>query len=102
MMNEREFAQFEAANRAAVRAVKSYRARRNTSLRDTPLARFYRPVRALYQGLSRKAGFAASLVSIEHLRHHRLAEYGPPCRNCGLPLRTAEAKLCAACGAPAA
>jgi hypothetical protein len=99
MMNEREFAQFRAASTAAVRAIKNHRARRGTSLRDTPVARFYSPARALYREFSRKAGLKAPLVSIDHLPQHRLADYGPPCKSCGLPLRTPRAKMCAACGA---
>src|SRR6266446_1890779 len=91
MMNESEFAQFDSANTAAVRRIKDYRARRNTSLGETPLARFHRPVRALYREFSHKAGLKAPLVDFYHLRQHRLADYGPPCKHCGLPLRTPEA-----------
>ena len=29
---------------------------------------------------------------------HRLADYGPPCGRCGVPLRTQKATFCAACG----
>lgn len=32
--------------------------------------------------------------------HHRLGLYGPACGNCGKPLRTPVARVCAACGAP--
>jgi len=36
------------------------------------------------------------------LWHHRILVYGPPCTHCGKPLRTRQAKLCAACGEPRA
>jgi len=34
------------------------------------------------------------------LWHHRASLYGPPCANCGKPLRTPRAIICAACGEP--
>jgi len=30
--------------------------------------------------------------------HHRIAQYGPPCENCGKPYRTPQASFCIACG----
>jgi hypothetical protein len=30
--------------------------------------------------------------------HHYTSHYGPPCSNCGKPLRTKRASYCAACG----
>lgn len=32
------------------------------------------------------------------IMHHRIAQYGPPCENCGKPYRTQKASLCPACG----
>jgi hypothetical protein len=32
------------------------------------------------------------------IMHHQIAQYGPPCENCGKPYRTPSASFCAACG----
>lgn len=32
------------------------------------------------------------------IMHHSIAQYGPPCENCGKPYRTPKASFCAACG----
>jgi hypothetical protein len=39
-------------------------------------------------------------TNVNALWHHRACQFGSPCRNCGKPLRTPRAKLCAECGAP--
>jgi hypothetical protein len=39
-------------------------------------------------------------TNINALYHHVISLYGPPCSNCGKPLRSPRARFCAACGEP--
>lgn len=98
MMDETEFAEVHSAYTEAIRKMKSYRARSDATIAQAE-AKFHPPVWALYRRLAANTGTEAPPVQLDHLMKHRLADYGPPCTKCGLPLRTPEAKLCAACGA---
>jgi hypothetical protein len=40
-------------------------------------------------------------TNVTAIWHHRASLYGPPCRQCGKPLRTPDARACAECGAAA-
>ncbi len=95
MLDEGEFAEVRDAHRQGTQAIKGYRERHGATLRETPIASLHHPVREAYKRLTGATGFNA-----DHILKHRLALYGPPCSTCGKPLRTPEAALCAACGAP--
>jgi hypothetical protein len=57
------------------------------------LARRLWPLSAAYEMFTGVAGTNPNAVA-----HHRVSIYGPPCPECGKPLRTPRARCCAACG----
>ena len=98
MLDEDEWQEMEAALRAGIRNLKARRAAIGASLaevtEDEQLQAQYADALDLYERLT---GYRETNPLA--LWHHRASLYGPPCSNCGKPLRTPPAKLCAACGA---
>ncbi|WP_224240340.1 hypothetical protein [Hyalangium gracile] len=62
---------------------------------NSPLRERFLPMLEEYKRLTGMAETNPNAVV-----HHRLSLYGPPCAACGKPLRTPQARHCAACGAP--
>lgn len=106
MLEEPEWEEVMEADRAAGDRLNAATASRRVPL--TGAGSFARISEA-----EREARFAPMLAAYERLTrfhetnpaaiwHHRVSLYGPPCQQCGRPLRTPEARFCAACGAPRA
>ena len=93
MLTEAEWARVAPLLANPVQQIKQYRQDHGCSLAEAQL-QFGQDALALYEAMT---GFRGSTVSA--LFHHRLSLFGPPCHACGLPLRTAQANWCAACGA---
>jgi hypothetical protein len=94
MLDEGEWAEVEELLHAGRRSIKDYRQRYDLPLAEVATAEWSAPALNAYE---RVTGHRET--DPEALRHHRLSLYGPPCENCGKPLRTPKAKMCAACGA---
>jgi hypothetical protein len=68
---------------------------RNTGTEGDNKARMFGPVLREYERIT---GF--SETNPNAIYHHLLSMYGPPCAECGKPLRTPRAKICGTCMAP--
>jgi hypothetical protein len=95
MLDEAEYATARDLFRGEMRATKEFRERWTISLKDASIEERFRPLLAWYEELT---GFHEANVNA--ILHHRLSQYGPPCRQCAKPLRTPQAKLCGACMFP--
>jgi hypothetical protein len=81
MLDEEEFSKVDARIREAF------------DMKGAPIKERFRPVCDLYEELT---GFHEA--NHNAIMHHRISLYGPPCEQCGKPLRTPKAAFCAACG----
>jgi len=95
MLDEAEYAEVSRLYGEGMNATKEYRQRFGLTLGEFNRYERFRPLREAYERMTgyKEANHLAIL-------HHRLAQYGPPCKSCGKPLRTPQAKLCGACMAP--
>ena len=73
--------------------IQQYRAEHQCSLADAVAHGHGAPALTAYYELT---GFMETNPAA--LWHHRVSLYGPPCSNCGKPLRTPRASYCPACG----
>jgi hypothetical protein len=98
MLNPEEAAVVHAALRSAIEETQRYREQYGTSLESALAsgagAYGTQQALALYEQIT---GYSES--DAEVLWHHDISKFGPACRTCGKPLRTASAKICVECGA---
>ena len=79
----------------AVSQIKQYREQHQCSLAEANAKGFGHRALEIYGQIT---GFHETNANA--LFHHRRSIYGPLCHACGKPLRTPQARSCAACGAP--
>lgn len=94
MLEEHEWELVHPLLQDATRDIKRYREAHGVSITEAKEEAYGQAALALYQSLT---GFAET--NPDAFWHHRLSLFGPPCAACGKPLRTPQARMCAACGA---
>jgi len=92
MLEEHEWEQVGKRLQAGIRSVQEYRKEHRVSLHEAKFHLGHGALELYYE----MTGFRET--NIDALWHHRISQFGPPCAACGKPLRTPQAKFCAACG----
>ena len=97
MLETAEAALVQKAHLGGMRVVENEAQRRGCVLNPMHLkgaiAQRLQPMLEMYRLLT---GFAETNPNA--IWHHMADQYGPPCPHCHKPLRTPEARFCAACG----
>jgi len=95
MLEEDEFAEVSHLHSEGFRAIKEFRQKWNIPLEGIHRELRFKPMLDRYEELTGMRETNPNAVM-----HHRRSLYGPPCKRCGRPLRTPQAKLCGACMFP--
>jgi hypothetical protein len=93
MLDEAEFAIISQLHSDSMRATREFREKYGLSLGALSIEQRFSPVCQKYLETT---GFKETNANA--VMHHRISLYGPPCSNCGKPLRNNEASFCASCG----
>ena len=94
MLEEHEWPDIAEALSEGLRTIKRERQETGKTLQEIDRTPRFQKALDLYESITEFRE-----TNPNALWHHRVSIYGPPCHNCGKPLRTPKAKLCAACGA---
>jgi hypothetical protein len=92
MLDENEFAEVARLYSEARKGTKHFRETTGSDLKHPTISELFRPVRKKYEQLT-----GMKELHDNAIMHHRISLYGLPCKQCGRPLRTPKAKLCANC-----
>ena len=92
MLDEEEFASVAHLYREAFKATGDFRQQWSIPLEHASIEDRFKPVRLRYAQLTGMKECHQNVIM-----HHRVSMYGPPCKECGKPLRTPLAKVCGAC-----
>lgn len=93
LLDEDEWTEIVPLLREAFRDIKGYRSKTHAELSEDLERSQAIPALQRYKEMT---GF--SETNINAIWHHRRANYGDPCPDCGKLLRTPKAKLCPECG----
>ncbi len=92
MLTDDEWEEVAPSLTNAISQIKEYRELHQCSLGEATAKGFGKAALVAYKRIT---GFKETNPNA--LFHHRLSMYGPPCRACGKPLRTPQARFCAMC-----
>lgn len=94
MLTEEEWVRISPHLSDGIAQIKQYREEHQCSLAEARAKGFGRRALEIYEEIT---GFHET--NADALYHHRRNAYGPLCHVCSKPLRTPQARSCAACGA---